>query len=333
MKKTVTFLLTLILLILVTFGLIFVYQITAQPNFKGEKEFVIKKGENVGQVSEHLFQEDLIKSKLAFKVYLYLRGWQSSVQAGTYILTAGNTIELTKTLVAGKVDNEITLTFIEGWTLKDMADYLIKEKIISKTEDFSKAAQINKFSSSYDFLNNLPTESLEGFLFPDTYRVYKDATPPEIIPKMLDNFEKKITPALLTEITAQSKSLYEVLIMASIIEREVPNEEDRKIVSGILWQRLAAKMPLQVDASLRYVIGGRNPSLSQEELKIDSPYNTYKYRGLPPTPICSPGESATRAAIYPKKSDYWYYLSTKEGQTIFSKTLEEHNRAVEKYLK
>ncbi len=335
MKKPLTFLITIILFITAIVGLIFVYQITAKANFQGQKVFVIKKGQTVGQISEHLKNENFIKSTLFFKIYLYLTRQQSSVQAGTYVLEANNAniINLTKIFTAGKVENEIALTFIEGWTIKDIANYLAKEKIIKEPTEFIEVAKTNNYQSKYNFLDKIKSSSLEGFLFPDTYRIYKDATASEIITKMLDNFEKKITPALLTEITAQGKSLYEVLIMASIIEREVNKEEDRKLVSGILWRRLQANMPLQVDSSLKYIIGGKNPALSSEELKIDSPYNTYKYKGLPPTPISNPGESAIRAALYPKNSDHWYYLSAPDGTTIFSRTLEEHNEAARKYLK
>jgi len=324
---------TLVLITLAIFSIYFVYQISTQPNFEGEREFVITKGENVNQISQNLYEQGLIKSKFAFKAYLYLRRLQGSVQAGTYILTPMDIIDLTKILIAGKVDNEISLRFIEGWTLDDIAEYLVKQKIINNKNDFLNNAQIDNFRSSYPFLEKSNSNSLEGFIFPDTYRVFKNASVKDIIIKTLDNFNKKLTPALKTEIKARGKSLYDVLIMASILEKEVPNDDDRRLVAGILWKRLKAKMPLQVDSTLNYVTKGKNPSLTKEELKIDSPYNTYKYRGLPPTPICNPGESAIRAAIYPKNSEYWYYLSTKDGKTIFSKTLEEHNRAVEKYLR
>ncbi|PIP29348.1 hypothetical protein COX27_01865 [Candidatus Kuenenbacteria bacterium CG23_combo_of_CG06-09_8_20_14_all_36_9] len=336
MSKSLIFKILSILILIITLTTVFfIYQIYSKPNFKSEKEFVIQKGETVNQISRKLFTNDLIKSQMIFQVYLYLRGWQSSVQAGIYMLTPMNMAELAKTFVQGKVDNEISITLREGETLADLADELIKQKIINNKNDILNLTKVNNFKNDYDFLKNLPDNNLEGFLFPDTYRVYKDAAAEEVIKKMLDNFENKLTSALLTEIKAQNKSLYDILKMASILEKEIKNEKDGKIVAGILWKRLNNSMALQVDSSLKYIIGEKNnPSLTLDELAINSPYNTYKYLGLPPTPIGNPGLSAIRAAIYPEKSDYWYYLSAKEtGGTIFAKTYDEHKKNIEKYLK
>ncbi|MBI4122479.1 MAG: endolytic transglycosylase MltG [Parcubacteria group bacterium] len=155
----------------------------------------------------------------------------------------------------------------------------------------------------------------------------------DVVRKMVQNFDAKVTQDLRNEAARQGKNFYTVLIMASIIEAEVPHEEDRPIVSDIFWSRLAAGVPLQSDATLTYIIGGSRPALTNEELQIDSAYNTYKYRELPPTPIGNPGLSAIRAAIYPADTDYFYFLSTPEGETIFSRTLEEHNAAKARYLR
>jgi UPF0755 protein len=324
------------LLTIVALGAVFfLFLISEKVDFDGEKEFVVKKGDSLSIVAENLSQQGIIKNTDIFKIYLYIRGWQKNVQAGTYILTSTNVKDLAKILFVGDVKNEINLRFIEGWTASDMADYLVKEKIISKRDDFlNETRDAKKWQEKFLFLKDAGAINLEGFLFPDTYSVFKNATPSEIVDRTLENFNNKITPALLTEITANKRNLYDVLKMASIIEMEVLGEENRKIASGILWKRLDSGMALQVDSSLKYVIGKKdNPSLSFEELKIDSPYNTYKYRGLPPTPICNPGMSAIRSAVYPKNSDFWFYLTTKDGETIFSKTLDEHNAAIKKYLK
>ena len=339
MKKLIILIVTIALLIIAVYGIYFVCQISTKPDFEGQKEFVIEKGESLKQISQNLHQQDIIKSEFIFKAYVYLKGEQSKIQAGTYILEPENIIDLTERLVVGEAANEVSLKFIEGWALKDMSDYLSQQKLtncpVCGSASFLNLTKINNFKSVYSFLEDVPGDNtLEGFIFPDTYRVYKDASTSDIIQKTLDNFEDKLTSALQTEITAQGKKIYDIIKMASIIEQEVPGEEDRKIVSGILWKRLDADMALQVDSSLKYEIGKKDRNaLTFEELEIDSPYNTYKYKGLPPTPICNPGESAIRAAIYPKDSDYWYYLSTDEGETIFSQTGEEHEKNVKKYLR
>jgi len=165
---------------------------------------------------------------------------------------------------------------------------------------------------------------LEGYLFPDTYWIRRGASLEEIVEKMKTNFQEK-TKGL--EITP------EIVIMASLIEKEVKTKEDKELVSGILWKRLEDKMPLQVDATITYITGKRTTKISKEETQIDSPYNTYKYLGLPIGPICNPGLESIMAALYPKDSEFWYYLSSPEGKTYFSKTLEEHNIKKAKYLK
>lgn len=334
MKKFLIPTLIFIALIIAILGIYFTYQISVRPDLASPQEFVVKPGQTLKQVSQNLYDAGLIKSRLAFEAYLYLKKMEGSIQAGTYELASSSIVELSEIFSAGKVDNEIEIKIIEGWNLNEIATSLVTAQIIQNSSSFLNLAQVPNFASNYDFLQNLNSNSLEGFIFPDTYRVYKDASLKDIITKTLDNFDKKLTPALRTEITAKSWTLYQVLTMASIIEMEVPQETDRPVVAGILWKRLEEDMPLQVDSTLKYIIGKNNcNALTFEELEIDSPYNTYKYRGLPPTPISNPGESALRATIYPKNSDYWFYLSDSEGNTIFSKTLDEHNANIEKYLK
>ena len=326
----------LIFIIIIIFfaWIIFMFDLKSKVEFENEKEFMVVSGESVGQIAKNLTEQGIINSEFSFKLYILLKGWQSSIQAGTYILTPMNIPDIAATLAIGKVDNEITIKFIEGWTMSEIAEYLVNEKIIENIDQFLNSAKAINFSDEFDFLKDVESRSLEGFLFPDTYRVFKDSTIADIISRQLQNFDEKLTPALRTEIRASARTIYEMLIIASIIEAEVTTDEDRRLVAGILWKRLDANMPLQVDSSLKYIIGKQSRNaLTFEELEIDSPYNTYKYKGLPPSPINNPGESAIRAAIYPKNSDYWFYLSDKKGNTIFSKTSDEHNQNVEKYLK
>jgi UPF0755 protein len=153
----------------------------------------------------------------------------------------------------------------------------------------------------------------------------------DLLNTIFENFDSKIDDSLMAEIKRQGKSLHEIIIMASLIEKEVKTYEDKKLVSGVLWNRESIGMPLQSCSTITYITGKK--AVSTEDTKIDSPYNTYLYYGLPLGPISNPGLDSIKAAIYPKKSDYFYFLSTPEGETIFSKTLIEHNIAKEKYLK
>lgn len=246
---------------------------------------------------------------------------------------------------------EKTLKILEGWTIEDVRDYLVElgfaesdfNSLVGKAKvDYRKGGTYPMdFSERFAFLADKPEYySLEGFLFPDTYRVYASANTEDVIVKMLENFDKKLRPELREEIARQGKSIYEIITMASLIEKEAPidysdpENKDARIVSGIFWGRLAIGQALESDATLSYWFKDTNPAHSGEELLVDTPYNSYKYRGLPPTPICNPGIRAIEAAIYPIESDYNYFLTDLKGRNIYyAKTYQEHLNNKYKYLK
>ena len=284
----------------------------------------------------------VIKSKWTFVTYVTIAGKASALKPGTYTFINAPISEIADTLVRGGADERV-IVIPEGWSTLDIREYFSRESVMSDAAfgQFTSPAQAQKWNSGFAFLQDRPVHAgLEGYLFPDTYRVFLDAQPESVISKMLDNFGKKITPELRAEIRSQGKTLFEVLTMASLIEKEVVSEADRALVSGILWRRLDIGIPLQVDATVAYAkrqaAGSRQQrpgKISIEDTKIDSPYNTYRYRGLPPGPIANPGLSAIRAALHSQSSPYLYYLSAPDGRTIFSRTLDEHNAAKAKYLK
>ena len=302
------------------------------PQSQETKIFAIKKGEGSKEIAANLEREGLIRWAPFFRIYVINKGVAKNLQAGQYQLSFAMSIpEMVKKFVSGDVIKE-KITIIEGWNLKDVAQYF-EQKSIAKSEDFFQMAK-KDFSNEFSFLEDKPTDlDLEGYFFPDTYLINKEVSLEEIFKKVLSNFEKKLTPELKSEINRQNKTIFEIVTMASLIEKEVKTFEDKKLVSGILWKRLEVKMPLQVDATISYITGKKTTKISIEETQIDSPYNTYKYQDLPKGPICNPGLESIISAIYPQKSDYWYYLSTPEGKTIFSKTLQEHNIAKAKYLR
>lgn len=294
--------------------------------------FNIEKGQGLQEISANLKKAGIIKSEVLSNLFVLARGVQGKLQAGKYILTTSMNIpEIINKLSSGdNIKEEITI--IEGWTLKDIAWYFENKGIFGAEEFFETA---NKdFSDEFEFLREKSEKvGLEGYLFPDTYEIVPELEIREIVRKMLQNFDEKVTPELREEIVSQGKTLFEVIIMASILEKEVKTYEDRQITAGILWKRLRMGWPLQVDATLTYLTGKESLNLTKDDLKIDSPYNTYKYYGLPLGPICNPGLESIRAAIYYKENPYWFYLTTSEGETIFSETLEEHNLARFNYLK
>jgi len=318
-------------------------------NSLSEKEviFNIEKGEGSKDISFNLEKEGLVTWGPIFRIYVLITGVSGKLQAGKYLLSSSMNIpEMVKEFVVGDVMKE-EITIIEGWNLRDIGFYLEGKGMFQAEElwelagfpaiDYSQVKDLPTpvdFSSDYNFLKEKPENiGLEGYLFPDTYQINKGATLEEIIRKMLNNFDQKLTPDLREEIKKQEKSIFEIVTMASLVEKEVRTKEEKELVSGILWKRLKAGIPLQVDATIIYVTGRLQTKISKEETEIDSPFNTYKYRGLPLGPICNPGLESILAAMYPEDSQYLYYLSKPDGETVFSKTLEEHNLAKAKYLK
>lgn len=256
---------------------------------------------------------------------------------------------------------ERTIRLLEGWTIGDMEKYFEKENV-TKSEDFEKAlTEINR--SEYPVLSTIPTkESLEGFLFPDTYSIFEEATPKEIIEKLLATFQKKINSISpdstkqiyeipnYEELTVNEKpdmSLYQIITLASIVEKETgidlsklgSNQQDRlleerRTVAGIFLNRLLVGKALESDATVNYATGKQNASSEYKDLENNSPYNTYKFNGLPPGPICNPSLMSIEAVMNPIETDYFYFLHKQpSGEVVYSKTFEEHVNNKFKYLK
>lgn len=300
---------------------------------KEEVIFSIEKGEGSRDIANHLEKQGLIMRAPIFRLYVLTVGISGKLQAGTYILSPSMNIpKIAEKLAKGDVV-KTKVTIPEGFTLSEIEMELTSEFKEQNSNPRLKNKGLNLYKKDYDFLADaLDAAGLEGYLFPDTYWFSYGADEEDIIKAMLDNFDKKLTPDLREEIKNQKKTIFEIITMASLLEKEVKTIEDKKLVSGILWKRLKIGMPLQVDATIGYIIGKNSADISLEETKIDSLYNTYKYRGLPLGPISNPGLESIMAAVYPTDNPYFYYLSAFDGKTIFSKILKEHNLAKAKYL-
>ncbi len=286
-------------------------------NFPNGKIIVIKSGTFFQSVALELKDAGIIRSTTAFRFCAIITGDDTRVLAGSYLFKdSENTCH-----VLGRIKEGISgipvirVTIPEGFTNKEILS-IFKKKIPNLDEEL--------FSSSID--------SKEGYLFPDTYFFSELINPEEIVLVMRTNFDKKIKE-FLVPINNSKHTLEEIIIMASIIEKEVRDAKDRALVSGILWKRIAIGMPLQVDASFNYLLGKTSNEISLADLKIDSPYNTYKHKGLPQGPISNPGLASIHAAINPKVSPYLFYLSDNTGVTHYGKTFDEHKMNKAKYLK
>ena len=298
------------------------------------KTFEIREGERVKEISRRLENSQLIKNDLYFNYYVWRTGSKGKIQAGKYELRGSMTIpEIVQVLSIGEVvPNEIKVTFPEGTSAKKMEEILL-DKGFKKNGFLRKVDCGCGVKTDYEFLKDKPAKaSLEGYLFPDTYIFYREVSAADIINRMLLNFGEKLAGEMRVEVEKRGKTIFEIVTMASILEKEVKTPEDMKIVSGIFWDRISAGMPLQSCATIAYVLGKEKKQYSHEDTRTPSPYNTYLNRGLPPGPINNPGMNSILAAIYPKKTDYNYFLTDPQtGKTIFSKTLEEHEENKIKY--
>jgi UPF0755 protein len=334
----------LLILVLIIGQIIYARGINSSVEKNGQdKIFVVEKGESVKKIGSNLLEADLIKSKFYFEVYIWRNELEKDLQAGEYVLSPKLSIkEIVRVLSEGEaLNDELTIKVIEGWKIDDIDTYLQNMGIVKEGE-FSKLVELRKQDWTMSFIDEEPkflsdaplSANLEGYLFPDTYRIYKDASAEDIIFKMLDNFGRKINEQMREDIKKQGRTIYETVIMASLVEKEVRTREDMKIVSGIFWDRIRNGQALESCATLAYILGENKPQYSTEDTKIDSPYNTYQNRGLPPSPISNPGLNAISAAIYPEYTEYNYFLSKSDtGETVFSRTYDEHLRNKAKYLK
>ena len=300
-----------------------------------KKPFSVRGGEGFFEIAANLEKERLIKNRLFFEAAVIFLNGVKRLQAGDYELNPSlSPLQIVEKMIKGETAAE-NITIPEGWTIKDIA-WFFENKGAFQTEELYELP-LKKFSDKFGFLREAPKNAgLEGYLFPDTYQFKRGEMTAEIVAEtMLENFGKKMAPEMKTEIKKQGKTIFEIITMASLLEKEVKTLEEKKLASGILWKRLGVGMRLQVDATLLYALAGQGQNSKQitfEQTQIDSLYNTYKYAGLPPGPIANPGLDSIVAAIYPTDSLYWYYLSTPAGQTLFSQTLEQHNIKKVKYL-
>lgn len=290
------------------------------------QRFVVRTGESAPTVATHLKKQGLIRHRDAFITYLNLHGLRSRLQAGTYSLEptlSGQAIA--NILVQGRAVSD-HLVIPEGYRLAQIRELAIGQGISGK--DFDAALQAPHTQS---FLaSKPPAANLEGYLFPDSYRVNSAITAKMIVDTMLDTFGKRVGPEYVQAFAAQGLSLHQALTIASLVEREVSIEADRPIVAQIFLKRYRTGMPLGSDSSVQYIA---DQSGTPFNLDVNSPYNTRKFTGLPPGPIGSPGLSSLDAVAHPAHTDYLYFLSGNDGKTYFAKTFAEHERNIAKYLR
>jgi UPF0755 protein len=292
------------------------------PESTQEIRFVVPKGQAINRIGERLAEAGLLRHPLVFRFLVEKDDAQSKIQAGSFVLSPKMTpAEIMVEMTKGTDDTWVTL--LEGWRREEMAESLAEQTL-------------DNFDAE-EFLEL--TEGKEGYLFPDTYLIQRDFSTEQIVSLLENTFERKVEEGLAAEIAASGHTLEDIVVMASLIQREAKGLEQMKLVSGVLWNRIDIGMALNVDATLQYTKGFDEvqnswwvPPLAVDK-EQDSPFNTYKVAGLPPRPITNPGLDAITAALEPSETDYLYYLHDPKGAIHFGETLDEHNANVQKYLR
>ena len=306
--------------------------------------FTIAQDESADAVGQRLVDLGLLRSTTYFKAKLRLRGADTQFVAGAHTLRNGMSVDaILDATTAVTVDAPATpraTSYVEfrtheGWRAEEVAELLIEKGLIEDREQFNAAARAVN-ASRYGFLAARPAGAgLEGFLFPDTYRVPTNATPQEIIGLMLDTWGTRVSPNM-RENLPEGISLYQALIIASIVEREAAIDSERSIIAGVYYNRLRGNPPLmlQADPTVQYAIGKEGdwwPIVLPADLRVASPYNTYQVAGLPPGPICNPSLKSIQASFAPAQTDYLYFVAKGDGTHAFARTYDEQLENIKKY--
>ena len=337
-KNIVRFL--FIFLIIFLAGVFLVYRVYlprqfAIPNQISETmEFEIKSGESVTSVANRLENLDIVSSDWVLIQYLKSNDLDTSVEAGHFKFTGGETVSEVAEILMQSQTQQTKFTILEGWNSFEIDAKLVELGMI-EPNDFALFVREGG-SEQLAWAENKSAESLEGYLFPATYFIDSiNFSVDDLVGRMLEAMEKNLKQVgwNLNNENNSERTLHEVLTMASIIELEEKSEQNRPLVVDILWRRLDSGIALGADATLFYVLGHKE-NITYEDLQTDGPYNTRKFAGLPPTPVCSPSLSAIRAALNPESNDNWFYLhDVKTGEIHFARTLDEHNQNKAEFIR
>lgn len=308
--------------------------------------FEVEEGESAAVLANRLEESGIIRSSAIFRRYVAWQKLDKKIQAGEFTVEPPVTLaRVAQSLRQRQSREEVSLTILPGFTLSDMAKYFSGKGFGTEAEFYNLAGkklvarrgQVDKdLVDKFSILKVKPSEAnLEGYLAPETIRVFVEDDLSAVLSRFISHRESQITNDMLKEIDRQGRTLHEVLTLASILEMEVRHSEDMAMVADLFWRRLDSGWALQADSTVKYV-SGKNGSVftTQADRDTDSPWNTYKYPGLPPGPIGTPSIEAITAAIYPKGNDYWYFITTLDtGEVKYGRTLYEHNRNVQTYLR
>jgi UPF0755 protein len=333
-KKQIKILLIIVftfIILLVAGGLFFFLEISsfAKKPFNSadhNRVFTIKSGQSLNFIAQNLEQQAIIANQTYFKLFTRFKKSEKKLQAGEYLLSASKTPEqILETLIKGRV-KLYKLTVPEGLNIKEVAS-LVEKSSSCNAVDFINLCYNTSFISSL----GVKTNTLEGYLFPDTYFFPKNTSCKNVATTMVEHFKSTITNQWQKRAKKLGLSIHEIVTLASIIEKETGDASERPLISSVFHNRLKKNMRLESDPTVIYGIKNFDGNIKRKHLKMVTPYNTYQMRGLPVGPIANPGALSLKAALYPVQSKYIFFVSKKDTTHKFSRTLKEHNQAVRKY--
>ncbi len=290
-------------------------------------DVVVPHGATSGEVASLLAQRAVITDPLTFRILARVRRVDRDLEAGEYVFPAHQTPDqILQELVIGRARVATWVTIPEGFTAVQIADALADRKL------GSQEAYQTYFDHQTIVLGGVRTKSLEGYLFPSTYLFPLTLSPDQAALILVDQFRRELPRDAEQQARRLGFTLPQVVIVASLVEREAKADDERALIAGVIYNRLRKGMPLQVDASLEYAFPNHHTEITRADLRTDSPYNTYLHVGLPPTPIANPGLPSLLGALHPQQTDYYYYVYKGNGHHAFARTLGEHNANVERYL-
>lgn len=318
------------------------YNSQLEPVSSSKKKIIVEipEGSNIDDIAKILYDSGLIKNRMVFQSYAgrHSRGIKQ-IKAANYRFTPSmSSVDIFNAMLNGKdYDGAVAITIPEGKNIKEIGAILELRHICSSADFINETKKVSEYKKNYSILSSYPDNAegrtpMEGYLFADTYQFTSNSSAATVVSKMLANTQSKFSDAMLKKISDNHQTVDQILTMASLIEMESKLDSDKPKIASVFYNRLAKNMKLQSDATVNYALGEKKTNITNSDLKVDSPYNTYANTGMPIGPICSPSLKSIKAAISPAKTDYLYFVSDSSGKTYYANNLQDHQANVDKYL-
>ena len=318
------------------------YNSQLEPVSSSKKKIIVEipEGSNIDDIAKILYDSGLIKNRMVFQSYAgrHSRGIKQ-IKAANYRFTPSmSSVDIFNAMLNGKdYDGAVAITIPEGKNIKEIGAILESRHICSSADFINETKKVSEYKKNYSILSSYPDNAegrtpMEGYLFADTYQFTSNSSAATVVSKMLANTQSKFSDAMLKKISDNHQTVDQILTMASLIEMESKLDSDKPKIASVFYNRLAKNMKLQSDATVNYALGEKKTNITNSDLKVDSPYNTYANTGMPIGPICSPSLKSIKAAISPAKTDYLYFVSDSSGKTYYANNLQDHQANVDKYL-